>query len=99
MRVQEDESTELRTREGAFQEPGIAFMVGLLMCPTLTVLVGLGIGFDLAWFSAACNPLIAFFMWLVALGYQDRAMARGVVIGFIVSLVLSGASFLLFRPS
>jgi hypothetical protein len=38
-------------------------------------------------------------MWLVALGYQDRAMARGVVIGFIVSLVLSGASFLLFRPS
>ena len=99
MRVQEDESTELRTREGAFQEPGIAFMVGQLMCPTLTVLVGLGIGFDLAWFSAACNPLISFFMWLVALGYQDRAMARGVVIGFIVSLVLSGASFLQFRPS
>ena len=99
MRVQEDKSTELRTREGAFQDPGIAFMVGLLMCPTLTVLVGLGIGFDLAWFSAACNPQIAFFMWFVALGNQDRAMARGVVIGFIVSLVLSGASFLLFRPS
>ena len=94
-----DKSTELRTREGAFQDSGIAFMVGLLMCPMLTIIVGLGIGFHLAWFSAACNPLIAFFMWLVALGYQDRAMARGVVIGFILSLALSGASFMLFQPA
>ena len=42
--MEEDEFTELRTREGAFEDPGIAFMVGLLMCPSLTVLVGLGIG-------------------------------------------------------
>lgn len=45
-----------------------------------------------AWISLACGIFIGFFLYLVALGYQDYRFARAVVVGVALNLFLSSLS-------
>ena len=45
-----------------------------------------------AWISLACGIFIGFFLYLVALGYQDYRFARAVVAGVALNVFLSSLS-------
>tara|TARA_Y100000768_G_scaffold165166_1_gene123621 strand:+ start:1544 stop:1774 length:231 start_codon:yes stop_codon:yes gene_type:complete len=47
-----------------------------------------------AWISLACGVLIGFFLYLVALAYQDYRFARAIVLGIVINIFLSLGSVL-----
>tara|TARA_B100000003_G_C10899074_1_gene358457 strand:- start:500 stop:775 length:276 start_codon:yes stop_codon:yes gene_type:complete len=56
-----------------------AFMASFLSIPS-------------AWISLACGFFIGFFLYLVALGYQDYRFARAILVGFAINIFLSSLS-------
>jgi hypothetical protein len=47
-----------------------------------------------AWISLACGGLIGFFLYLVALGYEDYRFAKATVWGVMINAALSSVSAL-----
>ncbi|MBV23221.1 MAG: hypothetical protein CMA53_03885 [Euryarchaeota archaeon] len=43
----------------------------------------------IAWISFPCGILVGFFLWLIALGYENPRMAKATLIGVTANLVLA----------
>jgi hypothetical protein len=74
-------------------------LFGSLILPSLFGLTVLAFRWELGWFAAPVGLLIAFFLWLVGEGYQNKPFARGVLVGYAICFVLSVISFLSFEPA
>jgi len=44
---------------------------------------------EAAWISFACGGLIGLFLWLTALGYQNKQVAKLTLIGILLNAILS----------
>jgi len=42
-----------------------------------------------AWISLPCGALIGFFLWLIALGYENPRMAKATLIGVAINIILA----------
>ena len=42
-----------------------------------------------AWISFPCGALVGFFLWLIALGYENPRMAKATLIGITANLILA----------
>jgi ABC-type Fe3+-siderophore transport system permease subunit len=47
---------------------------------------------EAAWISFACGGLIGLFLWLTALGYQNKQVAKLTLIGILLNAILSSIS-------
>ena len=77
-----DANPELR-----WQQDPMAW-VGLLIGPSIWAVMAVSLSLRAAWISFACGGLIDFFLWLVALGYDNPRMAKATVWGISINLAL-----------
>ena len=68
--------------------------LGLLQGATIWLIMVAYLSISSAWISLACGVLIGFFLYLVALGYQDYRFARAIVLGIVINIFLSLGSVL-----
>jgi hypothetical protein len=66
--------------------------LGLTIGPGIWLAMAVFLSLQIAWISLACGGLIGFFLWLVALGYQNPQMARATLWGIAINAVLSAYS-------
>ena len=66
--------------------------LGLTIGPGIWLAMAVFLSLQIAWISLACGGLIGFFLWLVALGYQNPQMARATLWGIAINTVLSAYS-------
>ena len=66
--------------------------LGLTIGPGIWLAMAVFLSLQSAWISLACGGLIGFFLWLVALGYQNPQMARATLWGIAINTVLSAYS-------
>ena len=66
--------------------------LGLIIGPGIWLAMAVFLSLQIAWISFACGGLIGFFLWLVALGYQNPQMARATLWGIAINAVLSAYS-------
>jgi|TARA_B100001996_G_scaffold379784_1_gene366083 hypothetical protein len=45
-----------------------------------------------AWISLPCGALVGFFLWLIALGYDNPRMAKATLLGVTINIVLASYS-------
>ena len=69
--------------------------LGILHGAALWAFMALSLSITSAWISLACGLFIGFFLYLVALGYQDYRFARAIFVGFAINVFLSSFSALL----
>jgi len=69
--------------------------LGLMQGASIWVMMAIFIGPSSAWISLACGGMIGFFLYLVALGYQDQRFAKATVWGVIFNAILSSISAIL----
>jgi len=69
--------------------------LGLLQGVTIWLVMAVYLSVAAAWISLACGGLIGFFLYLVALGYEDYRFAKATVLGVLINTVLSSVSALL----
>ena len=69
--------------------------LGLLQGAAIWLIMVAYLSISSAWISLACGGLIGFFLYLVALGYQDYRFARAIVLGVLINILLSSVSVLL----
>ena len=43
----------------------------------------------IAWISFPCGILVGFFLWLIALGYENPRMAKATLIGVAINIILA----------
>lgn len=68
--------------------------LGLLQGAAIWLIMVAYLSISSAWISLACGVLIGFFLYLVALGYQDYRFARAIVLGIVINIFLSLGSVL-----
>ena len=68
--------------------------LGLLQGAAIWLIMVAYLSISSAWISLACGVLIGFFLYLVALGYQDYRFARAIVLGIVINILLSLGSVL-----
>ena len=66
--------------------------LGLIIGPGIWLAMAVFLSLQIAWISFACGGLIGFFLWLVALGYQNPQMARATLWGIAINAMLSAYS-------
>jgi hypothetical protein len=81
-----DTNPELR-----WQQDPMAW-VGLLIGPSIWAVMTISLSLRAAWISWPCGALIGFFLWLIALGYDNPRMAKATVWGVGINLVLAAIS-------
>lgn len=69
--------------------------LGLLQGGTIWLVMAIYLGVPAAWISLACGGLIGFFLYLVALGYEDYRFAKATVWGVVINTTLSSVSAML----
>ena len=69
--------------------------LGVLPGATIWAFMAVYLSIPSAWISFACGFLIGFFLYLVALGYQDYRFARAILVGFVMNVLLSSFSAIL----
>ena len=47
---------------------------------------------EIAWISLPCGVLVGFFLWLIALGYENPRVAKATLIGVTANLILASIS-------
>ena len=63
--------------------------VGFSSAPVMWVVMAIFLSIEIAWISLACGGLIGFFLWLVALGYENPRMAKATLIGISINIILA----------
>ena len=66
--------------------------LGLLQGAGIWFIMAIFLGMPSAWISLACGGLIGFFLYLVALGYEDYRFAKANVYGVLINAILSSFS-------
>lgn len=69
--------------------------IGLLQGSVIWLVMAVYLSVPAAWISLACGGLIGFFLYLVALGYEDYRFAKATVWGVLVNMALSSFSAIL----
>ena len=69
--------------------------IGLLQGGAIWLVMAVYLSIPAAWISLACGGLIGFFLYMVALGYEDYRFAKATVWGVLINTVLSSVSALL----
>ena len=69
--------------------------LGLLQGGAIWLLMAVYLSVPAAWISLACGGLIGFFLYLVALGYEDYRFAKATVAGVLINTCLSSFSALI----
>ena len=68
--------------------------LGLLQGAAIWLVMAAYLSVPAAWISLACGGLIGFFLYLVALGYEDYRFAKATVWGVMINAALSSVSAL-----
>tara|TARA_B100000902_G_scaffold203842_1_gene194386 strand:+ start:289 stop:555 length:267 start_codon:yes stop_codon:yes gene_type:complete len=68
--------------------------LGLLQGAAIWLVMAFYLSIPAAWISLACGGLIGFFLYLVALGYEDYRFAKSTVWGVLINAALSSVSAL-----
>ena len=76
-----------------WQDPMV--WLGILHGAAIWAFMAVYLSIPSAWISLACGFFIGFFLYLVALGYQDYRFARAIVVGFAMNVFLSSFSAIL----
>ncbi|MEC7708304.1 MAG: hypothetical protein VYA39_01095 [Candidatus Thermoplasmatota archaeon] len=66
--------------------------IGLLQGGAIWLVMAVYLSVTAAWISLACGGLIGFFLYLVALGYEDYRFAKATVWGVLINAALSSLS-------
>lgn len=66
--------------------------LGLLQGAAIWLVMAVYLSVPVAWISLACGGLIGFFLYLVALGYEDYRFAKATVWGVIINTILASIS-------
>ncbi len=69
--------------------------LGLLQGGAIWLLMAIHLSVPAAWISLACGGMIGFFLYLVALGYEDYRFAKATVLGVLFNTALSSFSALI----
>jgi len=69
--------------------------LGLLQGAVIWLVMAVYMSVPAAWISLACGGLIGFFLYLVALGYEDYRFAKATVWGVLINTALSSFSAIL----
>jgi hypothetical protein len=79
-----------------FDEGGIVIwwkdpmvLLSLLLPGSLWICMYLFLSLKGAWISLPCGILIGFFLWLIALGYDNPRMAKTTVLGVAINAILA----------
>jgi hypothetical protein len=64
-------------------------LLGLFQGILIWALMVYFLNLEVAWISFACGGLIGFFLWLTALGYQKRQVAKMTLLGILFNAILS----------
>ncbi len=67
-------------------------MLSLSLPTSLWILMYALLSLKVAWVSLPCGALVGFFLWLIALGYDNPRMAKATLIGVIVNIILASYS-------
>ncbi len=66
--------------------------LGLLQGAGIWFAMVIFLGLPSAWISFACGGLIGFFLYLVALAYEDYRFAKAIFLGVLINAFLSSFS-------
>jgi hypothetical protein len=66
--------------------------LGLLQGGAIWLVMAIYLSVSAAWISLACGGLIGFFLYLVALGYEDYRFAKATLWGVVINMTLSSVS-------
>ena len=66
--------------------------LGLLQGAVIWFVMAVFLSVPAAWISLACGGMIGFFLYLVALGYEDYRFAKATVWGLVINTTLSSFS-------
>jgi|TARA_B100001996_G_scaffold192364_1_gene147234 hypothetical protein len=69
--------------------------LGLFQGVSIWIVMAVYLSVPAAWISLACGGLIGFFLYLVALGYEDYRFAKATVWGVLINTALSSISALI----
>jgi hypothetical protein len=64
-------------------------LLSLLLPFSLWLIMYLSLSLKAAWISLPCGALIGFFLWLIALGYDNPRMAKSTIIGVGINSILA----------
>ena len=64
-------------------------LLSLLLPFSLWLIMYLFLSLKSAWISLPCGALIGFFLWLIALGYDNPRMAKSTIIGVGINSILA----------
>ena len=67
-------------------------ILGLFLPFILWLFMVVNLSLEIAWISLPCGILIGFFLWLIALGYENPRMAKATVIGVMINTILASFS-------
>ena len=65
------------------------WVFGFMIGPLATLTVAITLSWKAAWIGMICDLIIGFFLILIALGYRRPNMAKGTLVGFCVSVLIS----------
>ena len=64
-------------------------LLSIILPSSIWITMYLFLSIEIAWISFPCGLLVGFFLWLIALGYENSMMAKATVIGVLLNLILS----------
>ena len=64
-------------------------LLGIILPSSIWITMYLFLSIEIAWISFPCRLLVGFFLWLIALGYENSMMAKATVVGVLLNLILS----------
>ena len=67
-------------------------LVGIFLPSSIWLVMYLSLSLKIAWISFPCGVLVGFFLWLIALGYENPRMAKATFIGVLINLILASIS-------
>ena len=67
-------------------------LIGIFLPSSIWLVMYLSLSLKIAWISFPCGVLVGFFLWLIALGYDNPRMAKATFIGVLMNLILASIS-------
>jgi ABC-type uncharacterized transport system permease subunit len=67
-------------------------LISALLPVSIWLIMYLYLSIKVAWISFPCGLLVGFFLWLIALGYQNPRMANATIIGVAINLLFASIS-------
>ena len=67
-------------------------LISALLPVSIWLFMYLYLSIKVAWISFPCGLLVGFFLWLIALGYENSRMANATIIGVAINLLFASIS-------